>query len=133
MLGDTYNLTVLAMGLTALLLLVQMLVVDFAGMGARHTPGHPVPPDHGNFLFRAVRAQGNSNESIAIFILLALFGMFGGASPAGLGWSAMLYVAGRLGHMLFYYAGVGLARSICFGIALLGLLVMAVTGFMAIL
>lgn len=129
---ETYSMTVQALGLTGLLLLVQMLVVDFAGMGAGHKPGHPVPADHGNFLFRAVRAQANSNESIAVFILLALFGMFAGAAPAVLGWSALAYVAGRLGHMVCYYAGIGLARSICFGVALLGLLGMAVAGMMTL-
>ncbi|GAB3274677.1 MAPEG family protein [Parahaliea aestuarii] len=132
MFTETYQLTILAFGLTGLLLLIQMLVADFAGMGAKHTPGHPVPADHGSFFFRAVRAQANTNESIAVFILLALFGMLGGAAPAALGWSAMVYVAGRAGHMVFYYAGIGLARSICFGIALLGLAAMAVIGFMAL-
>lgn len=132
MLMETYSMTVQALGLTGLLLLIQMLVVDFAGMGAGHKPGHPVSPDHSNFLFRAVRAQANSNESIAVFILLALFGMLAGATPAVLGWSALVYAAGRLGHMLCYYAGIGLARSVCFGIALLGLLGMAVAGIMTL-
>jgi len=120
------------MGLVTVLLLVQMLVADFAAMGAKHTPGHPVPPDHGSFFFRAVRAQANSNESIALFILLALFGLFAGASPSVLGWSSMVYALGRLGHMLFYYAGIGLARSVSFGVALLGLLGMLSAGLMAL-
>jgi len=125
---ESYDLTLLALGLMGLILFVQMLVVDIAGMKARHVPGYPIEPDHRSFLFRTARAHANSNESIAVFILLALFGMFSGASPGWLGNMAMLTVAGRLGHMLSYYAGLGVARSIAFGVVILGLAGMLVVG-----
>lgn len=123
-----YHHVITAIGATGVLLLVQILVVDFAGIRARHVPGTPVAADHGVFLFRAVRAHANTNESIAAFVLLALFGMLGGAQPQWLGILAWAYVGGRVAHMLCYYANLRLLRSIAFGISLLALLGMAGVG-----
>jgi uncharacterized MAPEG superfamily protein len=123
-----YQNVVAAIGATGVLLLVQILVVDVAGIRARHVPGMPVTADHGRFLFRAVRAHANTNESIAAFVLLALFGMLGGAQAQWLGAMAWIYVGGRVAHMLCYYADLRLLRSIAFGIGLLALLGMAGVG-----
>ena len=123
--------TVLAMGAIAGLFLVQIAVVDFFGLRARHKPGTPVEPDHRNFLFRAVRAHANTNESLAAFILLALFGMFSSASPAWINALSWTYVAARLAHMLCYYADLRLARSLSFGIGLAALLGLFATGALA--
>jgi len=120
--------TVLAMGAIAGLLLVQILVVDVTAIRARHKPGAPVEPDHRNFLFRAVRAHANTNESLAAFILLALFGIFSSAAPAWINALSWVYVAARLAHMLCYYADLRLARSISFGIGLAALVGLLVTG-----
>lgn len=128
-----YTVTIGAVGAMAALLIVQILVLDFAGMRARHPPGMPVPADHGSFLFRATRAHANTNENIAVFILLALFGLLGGADPGWLGTMAWVYVAARLGHMLCYYANLKAARSVSFGIGLAGLLGMLVVGAVAFL
>jgi uncharacterized MAPEG superfamily protein len=117
-----------AFGATGVLLLVQILVADFAGIRARHVPGTPVPADHGRFLFRAVRAHANTNESVAAFVLLALYGMFGGASAAWLNGLAWAYVGARAAHMLCYYADLRLLRSIAFGIGLAALLALAAAG-----
>jgi uncharacterized MAPEG superfamily protein len=125
-----YAPTVLAMGAVAALFLVQVLVVDFAGIKAKHVPGTPVTADHGDFLFRAVRAHANTNEGIAGFILLALFGMLSGAPPLALGWVAWTYVLGRAGHMACYYADLRTARSIFFGVGLAALLVMLPLGLL---
>ena len=114
-----------AFGATGVLLLLQMLVADLAGIRARHVPGTPVPADHGRFLFRATRAHANTNESVTAFVLLALFGMFGGAHPQWLGALAWIYVGGRVGHMICYYADLRLLRSIAFAAAFLALLAMA--------
>ncbi len=126
-----YAPTVLALGATAALLVIQLLVVDVAGMRSGHKPGMPVEANHADFLFRATRAQANTNESIAVFVLLAMFGIFSTASSGYLNGFAWTYVAGRAGHMLCYYAGIQLARSACFGVGLLGLLGMLVVGFAA--
>lgn len=125
-----YAPSLLAMGAVAGLFLLQILVVDFAGIKAKHMPGTPVPADHGNFLFRAVRAHANTNESLAGFVLLVLFGMLSGASVTAFNLATWAYVAGRAGHMSCYYADLRLARSIFFGIGLASLLVMFALGLL---
>ena len=126
-----YAATVYAIGATGGLLLIQILVADFAGIRARHEPGTPIAADHGDFLFRASRAHANTNESIAVFLLLALFGIFAAAPTSWLGALAWGYVAGRAGHMLCYYLDLRLARSLSFGVSLLALLGMLGVGIAA--
>ena len=113
------------------LLLVQLVVVDLAGIKAGHRPGSPVDPDYTNFHFRATRAHANTNESIAAFILLALFGLFSAASPHWLNALSWVYVTARAAHMGFYYAGLSLPRSIAFGASLLALFSMLIVGVWA--
>jgi len=126
-----YAPTIWALGTTGGLLLIQILVADIAGIRVHHAPGTPVPADPTSFLFRAVRAHANTNESVAVFILLALFGILSMVSVSTLNILAWVYVAGRVGHMLFYYAGIAPLRSVSFAVsilALLGMLVLGVTG-----
>lgn len=130
---EPYALTVLAMSATAALFIVQMLVLDVAGIRARHVPGAPVPADHGSFHFRATRAHANTNESIAAFILLVVIAIFSAASPKWTAVFAWLYVGGRLGHMLCYYADLRLARSIAFGISLIALVALLVLTLSSVL
>ncbi len=130
---DAYNPTIWAMAVTAGLFLLQMLIADFAGIKARHQPGTPVPVDPSLFLFRASRAHANTNESIAAFVLLALTGILANAPAAWLNGLAWVYVAGRAGHMLFYYAKLATARTIAFTVGVLGLLGMLLVCLMALL
>ena len=78
-----YATTIWMLGVMDILMLVQLLVVDVAGIRVGHVPGSAVTGDHGQFFFRAARAHANTNESVAIFILAALFGILLQASP---GW-----------------------------------------------
>ena len=126
-----YQVTVTVLGMTALMLLVQLLVMDVVGLRNGHTPGQPVSGGHGDMHFRSYRAHANTNESIAIFVLAAAFAMFSGADPYWVNTSAMIYFAGRLAHMLCYYANVGLLRSISFGVSLTGLVGLLLAGFRA--
>jgi uncharacterized MAPEG superfamily protein len=123
-----YASTIWAMGAMGGLLLVQLIVVDVAGIGAGHKPGMPVEGGPERFFFRAARAHANTNESIAAFILLAVFGIFAGASAWWLNTCALLYVAARLAHMVFYYAGIQVMRSLSFVVAFLALIGMLVAG-----
>ena len=123
----SYSGVLLSMLVVALLLLVQLLVADVIGLMRKHEPGTPIAASHDDLLFRASRAIANSNESVAIFVLLALAGMFSEASPWFLNLGCGLYVTGRLGHMVCYYADLRLARSVSFALALVGLGVLAVT------
>jgi uncharacterized MAPEG superfamily protein len=109
--------------------LAQALVTDVVGIRTGHVPGMPVTSGHDDLLFRATRAQANTNENLGVFIVLSLSAVLLGASPTwtnGLGWT---FVLSRLAHMLAYYADLRMLRSATFGvtlIALIGLLVAAV-------
>ena len=125
-----YHSTLMACTALAVLIFIQVLVADAAGMKAKHTPGMPVTDGHASFHFRAVRALGNTNETLAMFLLLAALAILLGANPKWTNIMAWAYVAGRAGHMTFYYLRMGLARSSCFGISLgaqFGLLVLCLS------
>ncbi|GJM07957.1 MAG: hypothetical protein DHS20C11_02330 [Lysobacteraceae bacterium] len=115
---SSYALTVWSMGAMAALMLVQALVADFAGIRVAHKPGSPVQADPESFLFRATRTQANTNETIAVFILLAIVGMLAGAAPVWFNYAALGFVVTRLVYATAYYANWPLFRSITFGISL---------------
>ncbi len=115
-----YHSTLIACTALAVLVFLQVLVADYASMKAKHVPGMPVTDGHASFHFRAVRALGNTNETLALFLLLAGLAVVLGANAKWTGIMAWVYVAGRAGHMGFYYARMGLARSTSFGISLVG-------------
>lgn len=128
---EPYKMTVLILGLTALMLFVQLLVADIVGIKLGHKPGHAVSGGHRDLHFRVVRAISNSNESVAIFILAVIFALASGANPSLLNGSAAVYFGARLGHMMCYYLNLKLLRSIAFVISLIGLLGVIVSGFLA--
>ena len=132
-LSDPYNITIIVAGLTGLMILIQILIVDVASIKSKHTPGYPVNPDHDSFLFRATRAHANTNESISAFILFVLFGVLSNANPLYLNVFSVIYFVGRLAHMCFYYGNFKLARSISFPISLIGLIGMFITAFISCL
>jgi uncharacterized MAPEG superfamily protein len=119
---EMYNITVLTIGIVGLLSLVQLLVADISAIKQKHTPGYPINPNHENFLFRATRAHSNLNESIAIFILFALFGILSSCSAYWLNAFSSIYLIGRILYMSFYYSNLKLARSASFGLSAISLL-----------
>jgi uncharacterized MAPEG superfamily protein len=104
------------------LYLVQALVADVVGIRAGHVPGMPVTSGHGDLLFRATRAQANTNENLPIFLLLSVSAMLLGASVVWTNRLVWAFVLARTAHMLAYYADVRLLRSAMFGVALLALI-----------
>lgn len=100
------------------LILIQMIVGDVAGIRAGHVPGMPVTSGHDDFHFRATRAIVNTNESLATFLLLSVAAILLGASAWWTNGLVAAFVASRAGHMLAYYADLRLLRSAMFGIAL---------------
>ncbi len=126
-----YQPSVLAAGGMGLLLFVQVIVADIAAIWAHTEPGRPLEFKPASFHFRASRSYHNTNESIAAFILLWLFCVMVEAHPATVNAMACLYVAGRVGHMLCYYAAWNLARTFSFVAALLGLLGLIAAGVQA--
>ena len=73
---DTYKLTIYSFAGLATLAFIQILVSDVIGIRSRHIPGTPTVHDHSDRHFRAIRVVANTNESIAVFILLVLFCFF---------------------------------------------------------
>ncbi len=126
-----YSGTVICLGAIGALMIIQMLVADLIGMKNKHVPGAIVETNHKDLLFRAVRAHANTNESVAVFITLALFGMFSGANPAWLNGMAWAYLVARIWHMGFYYAGQGMLRSAAFAIGLIANIGMLIVGICA--
>lgn len=101
------------------LIFIQVLVVDFTGIKAKHVPGMPVTDGHASFLFRAVRALANTNENLGLFILLMITALALAANAAWVNGLAWAFTAARGAHMVCYYARWGLARSVAFGAGLL--------------
>ena len=123
-----YKLTILMVGLTGFLMLLQLAISDVISIKSKHTPGYAVQEDHKDLLFRAHRAFANSNESVGLFVLFVLFGILSGANPSWLNAMAVCFWVGRVGHMLCYYTGLSTLRSIAFGISFIGLIGMFITG-----
>ena len=103
----------------AALVMIQVLVQDFAGIKAKHVPGMPVTAGHSSFHFRAVRAHANTNEQLPVWILMVVLAILLGADAVWATRAAWLFTAARLGHMTFYYLDQRLARSVSFGLGLL--------------
>lgn len=126
-----YSLAILAAGLMAVLLFAQILIADIAAIWAKTQPGKPLDYNPASFHFRASRSFHNTNESIAVFILLLGVCIALAAQPALVNLMAWAYVAGRIGHMLTYYLGWNLARTLSFVVASLGLLGLIAAGVLA--
>jgi len=121
-----YHSTLVACTALAVLIMIQVLIADLASIRAKHVPGMPVTDGHASFHFRAVRAIGNTNETLGLFLLLAALALLLGANPKWVNALAWTYTAARAGHMGFYYARMGRARSIAFSVSVaaqLGLLI----------
>ncbi len=128
---ETYQWSILIVGLTAMLSIVQLLAFDFMAIKQRHPPGHPVTNDHNSLLFRLSRAHANMNETMGAMILLFLFVLFTSADPRWVNGLMGFYFICRLLHMVFYYAGQAALRGVVFGISLLALIGLFVVGIMA--
>ena len=128
-----YMPAIASFGIIGGLLLVQLVVADVIGILNNQPPGTPIPADHSKLLFRAHRAHANTNESVAAFLALTLFAIAVSAPPFWLNTLCLAYIAGRVGHMLCYYANLKILRSIFFGIATLALVGVLAVGIAACL
>jgi uncharacterized MAPEG superfamily protein len=111
------------------LFLVQVLVSDVVAIRAGHVPGTPIAGGHDDLVFRATRALANTNENLAIFILLSMSAVLLGGSATWTNRFAWTFVLARAGHMLAYYADQRTLRSAIFTlgvVALVGLLVVSI-------
>ena len=111
------------------LYLLQALVADVVGIRGGHVPGMPVTTGHGDLLFRATRAQANTNENLPIFLLLSVAALLLGASATWTNRLVWTFVLARAAHMLAYYADLRPLRSAMFTVstvAIVGLLIVAI-------
>ena len=110
------------------LYLLQALVADVVGIRGGHVPGMPITTGHDDLLFRATRAQANTNENLPTFMLLSVAAVLLGASATWTNRLVWAFVLARAAHMLAYYADLRPVRSAFFAVstaALSGLLVVA--------
>ena len=112
--------------------LLQLRVADVAGIRAGHVPGMPVATGHASFHFRATRAHANTNENLALFVLLMSTAIGAGADPSWTNRLAALFVASRAAHMLAYYGDLRLVRSGFFVIGTVCLVGLAVVAAVAL-
>jgi uncharacterized MAPEG superfamily protein len=120
----SYSGTLAACTVLAALVLIQVLVTDFAGLRARHMPGAPIKADHADFHFRAHRAHANTNENLPVFVLLVLLALLLRVNQPWAAGAAWAFVGARALHMAFYYADLRTARSVAFGMGLIAQLVL---------
>lgn len=128
---QAYELSIYAAFAVAVMLFVQIVVADVAAIWAKTAPGKPLEFNPASFHFRASRSYHNTNESIAVFMLMLPVCIVLQAEAGLVNAMSWLYVAGRAGHMLTYYGNWPLARTISFVVALLGLLGLIAAGVMA--
>lgn len=125
-----YGTSILVLGLSGMLFFIQLLVADITGIKQGHTPGMTVTAGHESFLFRSNRAFANSNETVGIFVLFILFAIFSSANPVWVNSLSLMYLFGRIGHMIFYYANFQLMRSVSFVVSAIGLIGIFFSGIM---
>jgi uncharacterized MAPEG superfamily protein len=121
-----YHPTLLACTVLAALIFLQVVVLDVASIRAKHVPGMPVTSGHGDFLFRATRAHGNTNEALPLFILLVVLAVLLGAEVRWTWYAVWAFTLARAGHMFCYYLDWRLARSVSFGVGLVAQLALLV-------
>jgi uncharacterized MAPEG superfamily protein len=116
--------------LVLLLLLAQAqlpgkYLADQVGPGAQMGPRDELP-EPTRELARSRRALANFQETLPVFLTLAvlsiILGEQGWLSVAG----AVLYFVGRCAHLVCYLRGLSPWRSFAFAAALLGTIIMAI-------
>ena len=83
-------------------------------------------PEPTQDLARSRRALANLQETLPIFLTLAILSLMLGEQ----GWVSLaggvLYLLGRVGHVICYMKGLTPWRSVCFLLALIGTIIMAI-------
>ena len=114
------------------LILVQLLVADLIGLRNGHVPGDTVVASHKDLHFRATRAHANTNESVTAFVPLVLVGVALGADAGWLNGLSIAYCGARVAHMVCYWLGFSMARSLSFIVSLVSLFGLLIVGIAAV-
>ena len=116
----------------AVLYIVQLLVIDVAGIRTGHVPGTPVGGTHDDPMFRAARAHANTNENFALFIAALMGAILLGADATWVNRLAWGFIAARAVHMLAYWIDQRLLRSAAFALGLATTIGLVVTALLAL-
>ncbi len=128
-----YEISIIVLGLTGALSLLQLLAFDFMAIKLKHPPGYPIESSHKNLLFRLSRAHANTNETLGAMIVLFLFALLSLADPVWVNRLMLGYFSMRVIHMLSYYANWKALRGIVFGLSVLFLFGLFFLGMAAII
>lgn len=82
-------------------------------------------PETPPWVGRADRAQRNHHDNLATIAIVILLAQLTGQADGTTDLAAGIVLLARVGHGLFYIAGVGPLRSLCYAIALLGTVAIA--------
>jgi uncharacterized MAPEG superfamily protein len=85
------------------------------GLGNRDTP-HEVAA----WVGRTRRAHANLVENLAPFAALVLVAHVAGKADATTALGAQLFLAGRIAHLIVYMLGIPVLRTLVFGVAVFG-------------
>lgn len=103
-----YHPAIVAATVLCLLVLAQTgLGVLFGMVLGREEPGGRYKGDYGELGFRALRTYDNSTETVAVFAFSLVLAVIASVNPFWVNVLAVLYVASRGFHGIFYYAGLG--------------------------
>lgn len=122
---------VLWLTLTAMmtgLMFFPYILDRIAVRGLARTLGNPRPddkPQHG-WAQRAQRAHLNAVENLVVFAALVAAAQFTGISTHWTVLGCFLYFWGRLAHYLSYTVGVPVLRTLAFGVAVAGEVLIAI-------
>lgn len=110
----------------ACLLIAVLLPYVLAGIGSYHKGKQLGKVDNNNPRAqaaqltgagaRAVAAQQNAWEALAVFTASLAAAFFAGVAPASLGTPALVFVAARIAHAACYLADLATARSLTFAV-----------------
>lgn len=82
-------------------------------------------PEFPAWVKRAERAQRNLLESLPLYFALVIACQAEGLSNSVTQWGAWCFLAGRLAHAALFLAGIPLLRTLAYGVAVTGLVLIA--------
>lgn len=125
----------------ACLLIAVLIPYVLAGIGGYHKGKQFGKPDNNNpraqsaqltgVGARAVAAQGNAWEALAVFTASLAAAFFAGVEPASLALPAVVFVLARVAHAVCYLNDLASARSSSFLVATVACLWIFVKAFAA--
>ena len=83
-------------------------------------------PEPSVFLARCRRLSANMLENLVMFAAIVLTAHVAGVSNESTVLGAQLFFYGRVAHAIVYAAGLPLVRPLCYGVALVGMIMIAV-------